>query len=316
MGDVAATRKLGGYEFYHQHLGSPKHVVAPMVDMSELAFRMLCRRYGAHLCYTPMLHSRIFLESDVYREKHFTTCAEDRPLVVQFCANEPDTLLQAARMVEDRCDAVDLNLGCPQMIAKRGYYGSYLMEDWPLIHDLVKTLHDNLKVPVFCKIRVYPGDPDKTVAYAKMLESAGCQLLTVHGRTRDQRKCFNGDGVFVPADWSIIKRVKESLSIPVFGNGNIQKFDDVGRLMQSAGVDGVMSACTLLNEPALFSGTTPSPFTLALEYIDMCQTYDTPLAWIKAHLVKILQEHFTAHLDVQELLFDESATLELADDAG
>ncbi|CAA3028767.1 tRNA-dihydrouridine(16 17) synthase [NAD(P)(+)]-like [Olea europaea subsp. europaea] len=92
-------------------LGQPKLIVAPMVDNSELPFRMLCRKYGAQAAYTPMLHSRIFTETEKYRSQEFTTCKEDRPLFVQFCANDPDVLLEAARRVEPYCDYVDINLG-------------------------------------------------------------------------------------------------------------------------------------------------------------------------------------------------------------
>jgi len=84
-----------------------------MVDQSELPFRMLTRKYGAQLCYTPMFHAAKFAESKGYRDKMFTKCDADRPLIVQFCANDPDTLLAAAKHVENDCDAVDINLGCP-----------------------------------------------------------------------------------------------------------------------------------------------------------------------------------------------------------
>ena len=105
----------------------PLLVCAPMVDQSELAFRLLSRRHGSNLCYTPMLHSRMLITQKTYKDEHFTTCAEDRPLVAQLCGDDPETLLKAARMLENEVDAIDLNFGCPQGIARRGHYGSYLL---------------------------------------------------------------------------------------------------------------------------------------------------------------------------------------------
>jgi tRNA-dihydrouridine synthase 1 len=89
-----------------------------------------------------MMHARLFAESAAYRAEHFTTCPEDRPLFVQFCANDPAVLLKAAGHVDEgECDYVDLNLGCPQRIAKRGHYGAFLMDDLPTVKSLVETLH-------------------------------------------------------------------------------------------------------------------------------------------------------------------------------
>ena len=120
-------KKLHGYEWY-KSIGSPKFLVAPMVDQSELPFRMLTRRYGAQLCWTPMFHARHFATDENYRKRMFTPCQADRPLIVQFAANDPDFLLQAVKYVEKDCDAIDLNCGCPQGIAKKGNYGAYLLE--------------------------------------------------------------------------------------------------------------------------------------------------------------------------------------------
>jgi tRNA-dihydrouridine synthase 1 len=157
-----------------------------MVDQSELAFRQLCRAYGATCAYSPMFHARLFVEDPKYRTEHFTTCEADRPLMVQFCANEPKTLLSAAKLVEDQCDYVDLNFGCPQRIAKRGNYGAFLMDDLPRIKALVEELYDGLKTPVSVKIRRF-DETEKTIAYALMCERAGASILAIHGRTREQK---------------------------------------------------------------------------------------------------------------------------------
>jgi len=291
----AGLSKLGGFEFFQKVLGSPKHIVAPMVDQSELPFRMLCRRYDANLCYTPMLHAKHFANSHKYRRRYFTSHPDDRTLVVQFCANDPAWLLAAATHVQDNCDAVDINLGCPQNIAKRGNYGAFLMEQADTVLSLVRTLHQHLRVPVFCKMRVWT-DMDRTIAFAKALEEAGCQLLAVHGRTREMKGSVMG-----LADWKAIKQVKEALSIPVLANGNIRHAQDVRDCLAATGADGVMSAEGLLRNPALFSGKTLTPFQLALEYLELCETYPSERGWMRNHLCKILYEyveteHFRATL--------------------
>ena len=114
---MAAGGSKGGT--FWDKLGRPRYVVAPMVDQSELAFRLLCRRYAADLCYTPMIHSRLFCTDPSYRAQRFQTNAQDQPLIAQFCGDDKHVLLKAAQMVQSRVAAVDLNLGCPQPIAKK-----------------------------------------------------------------------------------------------------------------------------------------------------------------------------------------------------
>lgn len=208
------------WEFFRR-MGSPRHVVAPMVDQSELAYRMLCRGFGAQLCYTPMIHSRCFVEDANYRERIFDTCPEDRPLIVQFCGDNPDTLLAAARLVQDRCDAVDLNLGCPQGIARKGHYGAFLLEETDLVCGIVRAFSENLDIPVTCKIRLLPSLQD-TLKLAQALQNAGCALLTVHGRTKEQNKQRTGT-----VDWAAISRIKQYLNIPVVANGGIACYADI-----------------------------------------------------------------------------------------
>ena len=125
-------------------IGSPTRVLAPMVNQSELAFRLLARRHGAQLCYTPMLHAANFASDEVYRQDNFDPHPSDRPLVVQFCGDVPATLLAAARHVEARCDAVEINCGCPQGIARRGHYGAFLLDEPDLIASMVSLLASQL----------------------------------------------------------------------------------------------------------------------------------------------------------------------------
>ncbi|KAG2265194.1 hypothetical protein Bca52824_072273 [Brassica carinata] len=279
-------------------LGRPKYIVAPMVDNSELPFRLLCQKYGAQAAYTPMLHSRIFTETD-NRNKEFTTCEEDRPLFVQFCANDPDTLLEAAKKVEPCCDYVDINLGCPQRIARRGNYGAFLMDNLPLVKSLVEKLAQNLTVPVSCKIRIFPNLQD-TLNYAKMLEDAGCSLLA--------------------SDWGAIKEVRNALRIPVLANGNVRCIEDVEDCIKETGVEGVLSAETLLENPAVFAGFRTTEWAkgseeeegyvdggldqgdLVVEYLKLCEKHPVPWRMIRSHVHKMLGDWFRVHPQVREQL--------------
>ena len=225
------------------------------------------------LTYTPMLHARMFTETAKFRDHHFQpirsgltakpkpTANEypdlyldghpkiDRPLFVQFCANSPDELLEAARYVEPFCDAVDLNLGCPQGIAKKGNYGAFLQEDWDLIYKLINKLHHNLDIPVTAKMRILESK-EKTLDYAKLILSAGASLITVHGRQRDQKGHKTG-----LADWSVIRYLRANLppDTVIFANGNILQTQDIQKCLDSTGADGVMSAEGNLYDPTIFT---------------------------------------------------------------
>ncbi|KAJ9528481.1 hypothetical protein QJQ45_020542 [Haematococcus lacustris] len=314
------------WEFFRK-MGSPKFHVAPMVDQSELPFRMLCRKYGATCAYTPMLHARLFCEDPKYRQEVLTTCAADRPLLVQFCANNPDFLVTAASLAAEHADAVDINFGCPQRIAngrsrRRGNYGSFLMDDLPLVEKLVTRLAQASKVPVSCKIRVFPKLED-TLAYARMVERSGCYLLAVHGRTREQK-----DNSRTRADWDQIRAVKQALSIPVLANGNIRHLRDALQCLEYTGCDGVLSAESLLEDPALFSPQRllPGGEYTALEGVRLCEEYlglvvqhPVPARMVRGHIHKLLGGWLAEYTELRERLNRGSRDIqvrEAADQAG
>eukprot|EP01102_Stenamoeba_stenopodia_P005633 TRINITY_DN16379_c0_g1_i1.p1 TRINITY_DN16379_c0_g1~~TRINITY_DN16379_c0_g1_i1.p1 ORF type:complete len:405 (+),score=71.58 TRINITY_DN16379_c0_g1_i1:47-1216(+) len=273
-----------------KQLGSPAYVMAPMVGQSEYAFRMFCKRYGTQLTYTPMIWSERFVAEPEYRKKAFQTSREDRPLIVQFCGNDPKILLEAALLIQDECDAIDINLGCPQDLAKENNFGAYLCKDWKLVEEIVSTLSKNLRVPVACKIRKLTSGFEKTVQFAKMLEAAGCQLLGVHARTKEQNR-------YGPADWDLIKTIKQTVKIPVIANGNIHRFEDVSACLSYTGADAVMSAEALLANPALYSGQVIPCCVLAREYVSFAnQVEHVPsIKCIRQHVINILVEFLAPH---------------------
>ncbi|KAK1250014.1 hypothetical protein MKX08_010017 [Trichoderma sp. CBMAI-0020] len=281
--------KLHGRAFY-ESIGSPKFVVAPMVDQSEfvclarlpqmVAWRLLTRSFllpseqSKLLAYTPMLHARLFTQDEKYRKAHYQAVRAgssepwldgnpkiDRPLFVQFCANDPEALLSAAKHVAPYCDAVDLNLGCPQGIARKGHYGAFLQEDQDLIFRLVNILHKELSIPVTAKIRILETK-EKTLEYAKNVLSAGASILTVHGRRREQKGHLTG-----VANWEMIRFLRDNLppETVIFANGNILQDGDLDKCLEATGADGIMSAEGNLSDPGLF-GNPPPPEEKSREY--------------------------------------------------
>jgi tRNA-dihydrouridine synthase 1 len=132
-----------------------------------------------------MINSERFAIDPEYRNQQFQTIAFDRPLVAHFSANNPSTLLAAARLVENQCDAIDINLGCPQRIAFTGHFGSYLLgpEDRELVLSMVRELRANLSIPVFVKIRLLDSVPE-SIELVQQLKDSGACLIAIHGRYR------------------------------------------------------------------------------------------------------------------------------------
>lgn len=302
-------------------------VVAPMVDQSDLPFRLLCRRYGSNLCVTPMIHARLVTESSMYRKRFLGTWLHelDRPLIAQLCGSDPDVMLAAARELEPYVDGIDINCGCPQGIARRGNYGAFLLEQEETLLRLVKHLVAHLRVPLSVKVRLLPPpDPASTgcppeerfdipaaslALYGKLVD-AGVHLLTIHGRTRKQKAEFTGR-----ADWDTIARAVELYGdrIPIFANGSIEHYDDVEECLRITNVDGVMSSESVLEYPPIFYKVPQTPvrtvgrYQLAKEYIELAKMYPpekggqgSGLKCIRTHIHRILHKDFQDDTDLRQ----------------
>ncbi|KAF8879651.1 FMN-linked oxidoreductase [Gymnopilus junonius] len=262
-------------------------IAAPMVNQSDLPFRLLVRRHGATVAYTQMYTSDKLLFDKDYLDYHIRdlTLAKDvdisRPVIAQLCGNDPDVIVQAGCRLQGYCDAIDLNLGCPQEAARDGHFGAYLLgqKDWPLVQNIVSAMSHSFTVPVAAKFRLCQPS-SKTIEFAQMLEAAGASWVTLHARTVSARRRRQG-----AADLSEVKRLKESLQIPVISNGNVRHFDNLQENLALTGADGLMVGETLLGNPCLFSGNVPDPVDISLEYLSICKSYPgTVISIIQTHI--------------------------------
>mmetsp|Transcript_100323 Transcript_100323/g.321698 ORF Transcript_100323/g.321698 Transcript_100323/m.321698 type:complete len:404 (+) Transcript_100323:96-1307(+) len=295
LNSVADGRLSGLCDKYKELLAgeAPCIVGAPMVRGSELAFRMLLRRRGVRICYTPMIKADHLVAGGADEWSVLESCEEDRPLVAQLAGRDPAILAAAARLVLDNLavDALDLNLGCPQECAQEGGYGAFLQEEPELAAACVEAMcRVATTVPVFCKIRVL-GNPEATVAYARRLEAAGCSLLTVHCRTREAK--HRGE-----PDFEHLARVAAAVNIPVVANGGIGSLEEAADAIRRSGAVAAMAATSLLRCPRAFAREDHNgcegqwnPAELAWEYLHFAGKYPPPSPlYVRKHLRWIFRE--------------------------
>ena len=222
--------------------------LAPMAGVTDQPFRLLCREQGAGLVYTEMVSAKAILYKNKNTGMLMAIDEKERPAALQLFGCEPEVMAEAARQIEERnFDILDVNMGCPVPKVVNNGEGSALMKNPKLAGEIVKALVKAVKKPVTVKIRKgFDGEHVNAVEMAKILEDAGAAAIAVHGRTREQ--FYSGR-----ADWEIIRRVKEAVSIPVIGNGDVDSPDAAAALLRETGCDGVMIARGAQGNPWIFS---------------------------------------------------------------
>ena len=273
--------------FFETTLGNPRRILAPMVDGSDAAFRAFVRSHGVDLCYTPMVYSKQFVKDKTYRKEVVASIAPgEHPLVIQIVGNDPTEMRRTAKTLQRFGDAIDINLGCPQTVARKGGYGAFLAEDLAKTEAVVREVVSGCDKPVFAKIRVF-DDEAKTLRYAEMLQSCGVWALCVHGRTKAAKESLT-----TPVDWPIIGKIKQRLSIPVIANGGVKSLADEAACRAATGADAVMSGLGLLFNPALFEGRVDDNLALAREFLQLARelqaTVHVGVSVVKGHLIKML----------------------------
>eukprot|EP00041_Stephanoeca_diplocostata_P028045 m.784128 g.784128 ORF g.784128 m.784128 type:complete len:933 (+) comp23296_c0_seq1:243-3041(+) len=260
--------------------------MAPMTEMSDLPFRLLCRRYGADVCYTPMMYAKHFSEHERYRRENFETSSKDHPLVVQFCAHDAESFIAAARLVQEHCEAVDLNLDWNHKKGMSGPYGAHLTNgdsNWEKAIDIVRRASEALTVPVTCKMRLF-GSVEETIARVRQMHAAGCALVALHGRTREQKHSL---GTWNVSDWDAIAAVAGAVDIPVLANGSVFDCDDVSLCLDRTKAKGVLCAEGLLQNPALFTNTHPPAATVIAEYYALCRDHPVSPTVMRMHFEQL-----------------------------
>lgn len=225
-------------------------ILAPMAGVTDQPFRILCREQGCGLLYTEMVSAKAILYKNRNTKELLKVSPEERPVAVQLFGSDPEIVGAIAHQIEDGpYDIIDLNMGCPVPKIVNNGEGSALMKNPKLVEELLTSLVKHVKKPVTVKFRKGFNDESvNAVEIAKIAESCGVSAVAVHGRTREQ--FYSGT-----ADWDIIRKVKESVKIPVIGNGDIFKPQDAKRMLEETGCDGLMLARGARGNPWLFSRT-------------------------------------------------------------
>ena len=236
--------KIGNIDYGNRPL-----FLAPMEDVTDVGFRMLCKRYGAAMVYTEFVAAEAIIRSIKATLSKMTINEEERPVGIQIYGRDVESMVEAAKIVEEvHPDVIDINFGCPvKKVAGKGA-GAGMLKNIPLLLDITRNVVKAVKTPVTVKTRLgWDNDNLIITELAEQLQDCGIQALTIHGRTRSQM--YTGE-----ADWTLIGKVKNNprINIPIIGNGDITNPEEAKRAFDEYGVDGVMVGRATFGSPWVF----------------------------------------------------------------
>lgn len=225
-----------------------RYILGPMAGVTDLPFRLLCREQGAGLLCMEMVSAKAIYYNNRNTESLLEIHPDERPVSLQLFGSDPKIMSEMAKRIEERPFAIlDVNMGCPVPKVVKNGEGSALMKNPKLVYEIVSALVKAIDKPVTVKIRKgFDDDHVNAVEIAKIIEEAGAAAVAVHGRTREQY--YSGK-----ADWDIIRQVKQAVSIPVIGNGDVTSPQKADELVRQTGCDGIMIARGAQGNPWIFS---------------------------------------------------------------
>ena len=226
------------------------YILAPMAGVTDLPFRRIAEKFEPGMVCTEMVSAKALFYGDEKTKQLLNTEGEKRPISMQIFGNEPETMGIAAKQVSEIADIVDINMGCPAPKVVKNGDGSRLLLDLNKVEEIIKSVVSNSKVPVTVKFRKGWNNEnivacEDLIVIAKIAEKSGASAITIHGRTRDE--FYSGK-----ADWNIIRKVKETVKIPVIGNGDVVDEESAKAMFEQTGVDGIMIGRGSMGNPWIF----------------------------------------------------------------
>lgn len=231
----------------------PIIALAPMADYTDEPFGLICKKFGAQVIFREMVSADAIVHGNEKTFKMLAINKKERPVIQQIFGKDPKVMAEAAKIIckISAPDGIDINMGCPMQKVIKNFHGAALMKNPALAAEIVREVKMAVSVPVSVKMRLGWAKSDEILSFAPIIQKAGADLVSIHGRTKKQ-------GYGGVADWEMIARTKKLLSIPVLANGGIFTCEDVFKCLETTKADGILIARGALGNPWIFSGVVPT----------------------------------------------------------